>query len=34
MNAWRAYDGGLDRLNDLLKTYNLYGVTFGNSTAQ
>ena len=34
MNAWLSYGGGLDLLNDLYKTYNVYGVPFGNTTAQ
>ena len=34
MNAWLTYGGGLDLLNDLYKTYNVYGVPFGNTTAQ
>jgi TRAP-type mannitol/chloroaromatic compound transport system substrate-binding protein len=34
MNAWLTYGGGLDLLNDLYKTYHVYGVPFGNTTAQ
>jgi TRAP-type mannitol/chloroaromatic compound transport system substrate-binding protein len=33
MNAWLTYGGSLDLLNDLYKTYNVYGVPFGNTTA-
>jgi TRAP-type mannitol/chloroaromatic compound transport system substrate-binding protein len=34
MNAWLTYGGGLDLLNELYKTYNVYGLPFGNTTAQ
>jgi TRAP-type mannitol/chloroaromatic compound transport system substrate-binding protein len=34
MNAWLTYGGGLDLLNELYKTYSVYGVPFGNTTAQ
>src|SRR5258705_12032818 len=34
MNAWLAYGGGLDLLNELYRPYNVYGVPFGNTTAQ
>ena len=34
MNAWLTYGGGLDLLNELYKTYNVYGMPFGNTTAQ
>jgi TRAP-type mannitol/chloroaromatic compound transport system substrate-binding protein len=34
MNAWLAYGGGLDLLNELHRPYNIYGIPFGNTTAQ
>jgi len=34
MNAWLAYGGGLDLMNDLYKPYGIYGLPFGNTTAQ
>ena len=34
MNAWLAYGGGLDMLNELYSTFNVYGLPFGNTTAQ
>ena len=34
MNAWLAYGGGLDLLNELYRPYNVYGIPFGNTTAQ
>ena len=34
MNAWLAYGGGLDLLNELYGTYGIYGIPFGNTTAQ
>src|SRR5882724_9025090 len=34
MNAWLIYGGGLDLLNELYRPYNVYGVPFGNTTAQ
>jgi len=34
MNAWLLYGGGLELLNELYKTYNVYGLPFGNTTAQ
>src|SRR5258706_1607527 len=34
MNAWLAYGGGLDLLNELYRPYNDYGIPFGNTTAQ
>ena len=34
MNAWLLHGGGLDLLNELYKTYNVYGLPFGNTTAQ
>src|SRR5438874_10953428 len=34
MNAWLAYGGGLDLLNELYKPYGIYGLPFGNTTAQ
>jgi TRAP-type mannitol/chloroaromatic compound transport system substrate-binding protein len=34
MNAWLIYGGGTDLLNELYGTYNVYGLPFGNTTAQ
>jgi TRAP-type mannitol/chloroaromatic compound transport system substrate-binding protein len=34
MNAWLAYGGGLDMLNELYGTFGIFGVPFGNTTAQ
>src|SRR2546429_174859 len=34
LRAWLAYGGGLDLLNELYRPYNVYGVPFGNTTAQ
>ena len=34
MNAWLAYGGGLDMLNELYGTFGILGVPFGNTTAQ
>ncbi len=34
MNAWLAYGGGLDLLNELYRPFNVYGIPFGNTTAQ
>jgi TRAP-type mannitol/chloroaromatic compound transport system substrate-binding protein len=34
MNAWLAYGGGLDMLNDLYGTFGILGIPFGNTTAQ
>jgi TRAP-type mannitol/chloroaromatic compound transport system substrate-binding protein len=34
MNAWLAYGGGLDLLNELYKPFGVYGLPFGNTTAQ
>jgi TRAP-type mannitol/chloroaromatic compound transport system substrate-binding protein len=34
MNAWLIYGGGTDLLNELYNTYNVYGLPFGNTTAQ
>jgi len=34
MNAWLAYGGGLDLLNELYKPFGIYGLPFGNTTAQ
>jgi TRAP-type mannitol/chloroaromatic compound transport system substrate-binding protein len=34
MNAWLAYGGGLDLLNELYKPFGIYGIPFGNTTAQ
>jgi TRAP-type mannitol/chloroaromatic compound transport system substrate-binding protein len=34
MNAWLAHGGGLDLLQDLYKGYNVYGIPYGNTTAQ
>src|SRR2546429_7057287 len=34
MNAWLAYGGGLELLNELYRPYNVYGIPFGNTTAQ
>ena len=34
MNAWLAYGGALDLLNELHKPYNIYCLPFGNTTAQ
>jgi TRAP-type mannitol/chloroaromatic compound transport system substrate-binding protein len=34
MNAWLSYGGGADLLNELYSKYNVYGIPFGNTTAQ
>jgi TRAP-type mannitol/chloroaromatic compound transport system substrate-binding protein len=34
MNAWLAHGGGLDLLNELYRPFNVYGIPFGNTTAQ
>jgi len=34
MNAWLAYGGALELLNDLHRPYNIYALPFGNTTAQ
>jgi TRAP-type mannitol/chloroaromatic compound transport system substrate-binding protein len=34
MNAWLAHGGGLDLLNELYKPFGIYGIPFGNTTAQ
>src|SRR3954468_2521383 len=34
MNAWLAYGGGLELMNDLYKPYGIVGLPFGNTTAQ
>ena len=34
MNAWLIYGGGTDMLNELYGKYNVYGLPFGNTTAQ
>jgi TRAP-type mannitol/chloroaromatic compound transport system substrate-binding protein len=34
MNAWLAYGGGLELLNGLHAGYGIYGIPFGNTTAQ
>ena len=34
MNAWLSYGGGLELLNDLYKGHNVWGISFGNTTAQ
>ena len=34
MQAWLAYGGGNELLNDLYKPYNVMGIAFGNTTAQ
>src|SRR5215475_3264982 len=34
MNAWLAYGGGLELLNELYKPFGIYGIPFGNTTAQ
>ena len=34
MNAWLIYGGGTDLLNELYGKYNVYGLPFGNTTAQ
>jgi TRAP-type mannitol/chloroaromatic compound transport system substrate-binding protein len=34
MNAWLAYGGGLDMLNELYATFGVVGFPFGNTTAQ
>ena len=34
MNAWLAYGGGEQLLNDFYKSYNIYGIATGNTTAQ
>lgn len=34
MNAWLVYGGGLELLNELYGTYGVFGVPFGNTTAQ
>ncbi|NOJ48687.1 TRAP transporter substrate-binding protein [Bradyrhizobium archetypum] len=34
MNAWLAYGGGLDMLNELYATFGAVGFPFGNTTAQ
>jgi TRAP-type mannitol/chloroaromatic compound transport system substrate-binding protein len=34
MNAWLAYGGGLDLLNELHAQYGVYAIPFGNTTAQ
>jgi TRAP-type mannitol/chloroaromatic compound transport system substrate-binding protein len=33
-NAWMIHGGGLDLLNEFLKTYNCYGIPGGNTNAQ
>jgi TRAP-type mannitol/chloroaromatic compound transport system substrate-binding protein len=34
MNAWLAYGGGLDLLNELYAPFGITGIPFGNTTAQ
>jgi TRAP-type mannitol/chloroaromatic compound transport system substrate-binding protein len=34
MNAWLAYGGGLELLNELHAAYGIYAIPFGNTTAQ
>src|SRR5207253_977914 len=34
MNAWLTYGGASDLLNELYGKYNVYGLPFGNTTAQ
>jgi TRAP-type mannitol/chloroaromatic compound transport system substrate-binding protein len=34
MNAWLAYGGGLDMLNEFHGRFGVYGLPFGNTTAQ
>jgi TRAP-type mannitol/chloroaromatic compound transport system substrate-binding protein len=34
MNAWLAYGGGLDLMNELYKPFGIFGIPFGNTTAQ
>ena len=34
MNAWLAYGGGLEMLNELYGTFGILGIPFGNTTAQ
>jgi TRAP-type mannitol/chloroaromatic compound transport system substrate-binding protein len=34
MNAWLAYGGGLDMLNELYSPFGILGIPFGNTTAQ
>jgi TRAP-type mannitol/chloroaromatic compound transport system substrate-binding protein len=34
MNAWLAYGGGLDMMNELYGTFGILGIPFGNTTAQ
>ena len=34
MNAWLTYGGGTDLLNELYGKFNVYGLPFGNTTAQ
>jgi TRAP-type mannitol/chloroaromatic compound transport system substrate-binding protein len=34
MNAWLAYGGALELLNDLHRPYSIYALPFGNTTAQ
>jgi len=34
MNSWLRFGGGADLLNDLLKSYNCFGVAAGNTGAQ
>ena len=34
MNAWLAYGGGLDMMNELYGTFGIIGIPFGNTTAQ
>ena len=34
MNAWLAYGGGLDLLNEFYGSFGVYGLPFGNTTAQ
>jgi TRAP-type mannitol/chloroaromatic compound transport system substrate-binding protein len=34
MNSWLAHGGGLDLLNELYKNNNVYGIPYGNTTAQ
>jgi TRAP-type mannitol/chloroaromatic compound transport system substrate-binding protein len=34
MNAWLSYGGGLDLLNELHAPFGIYGIPFGNTTAQ
>src|SRR5438132_14144639 len=34
MNAWLAYGGGLELLNELYGTFGILGIAFGNTTAE